>query len=396
MRKFILMFTLLFASASFAAPRYIVTMPKGGSVSDKLATFKISNASLKAIKPEKVFNSIQSFVAPLSEDQIKALKNSGASVRLDGEKRILGFRDPSAVSLTSAEYTYGLQNIGIPELRQSYPHFTGKGVVVGIIDTGIDPDHPAFKGKQIVFKDFTKARKKDPYDDNGHGTHVAGTISGSGSSPEFGIAPQVKLVIAKVFSASGSSTDSVLIEAMEWMLTQKVDIVSNSWGGYQDDTSLENSAYNRMVEAWVEKNMFPSFAAGNEGPSDGTVGVPGGLPIAYAVGAVDSSDMTARFSSRGPITWDGVSYNKPEICAPGVKVYSSVPGGGYDSFSGTSMATPHLSGVVVLMLQAKPSLTVEDIKMILTESSKDISAPLTECGSGRLDAVKAIEKALAL
>lgn len=405
MRKFILLFTLLFASASFAAPRYIVTMPKDGSVSDKLATLNksirldsinnISNATLKEIKPEKVFNSINSFVAPLTSEQVNALKRSGATLQLDQERHILGFPDRSLSGVDeSAEYTYGLQNIGIPQIRQNYPKLTGQGVVVGIIDTGIDPKHPAFKGKHIVFKDFTEAHKKDPYDDNGHGTHVAGTISGLGTAPAFGIAPKVKLVVAKVFSASGGATDAILLEAMEWMLTQNVKLVSNSWGGYQDDTNLEKDPYNLMVQAWVDKNIFPSFAAGNEGPSDNSVGIPGGLPIAYAVGAVDSSDGTASFSSRGPITWDGVSYNKPEICAPGVKVHSSVPGGKYASYSGTSMATPHLSGVVALMLQAKPSLTVEETKKILAESSKDIGAPLTECGSGRLDAVKAVEKAL--
>jgi subtilisin family serine protease len=403
MRKFIFLFALLFSSASLAAPRYIVTMPKGENVLDKIAFFNNSvklkefSAEIKEIKPEKVFNSIDSFVAPLSNAQVEYLRSTGATVQPDGEKHILGFPDKSTFSVPEAEdYTYGLKNIGVPELRKSYPDVTGKGVVVGIIDTGIDPNHPAFKGKKIVFKDFTSQNKKDPYDDNGHGTHVAGTITGLGSLPAYGIAPDVELVVAKVFSASGGATDSILLEAMEWMLSQNVRVVSNSWGGSQDDTALENNPYNKMVQAWVDKNIFPSFAAGNEGPSSRSVGIPGGLPIAYAVGAVDSADKTASFSSRGPIEWDDVSYDKPEICAPGVKVYSSVPGGKYASYSGTSMATPHLSGVVALMLSAKPCLTVEETKKILAETSKNIQAPLRECGSGRLDALAAVEKSKAL
>src|SRR5205823_3235257 len=122
-----------------------------------------------------------------------------------------------------------------------------------------------------------------------------------------------------------------------------------------------------------------------------TVGIPGGYPVAFAAGATDTGDGIASFSSRGPITWDGTELIKPDVSAPGHNVISCKDGGGYRSMSGTSMACPHVSGLVALMVQGNPSLKVDEIETILRESAIDLGAPGNDndFGRGRIDARKA-------
>lgn len=393
MRFFIGIFLLLFPTVAMA-DKYIVTMKPDYDINLNANISQSSGFShvfMAPILADTFLPSIDSFVADLSQDQVNflMLRPDVEGVFKDGVKRLLVLDSDTP---EPPEYTYGLVNIQIPQMRKRYPFIDGSGVVVGVIDSGIDASHPDLKDKVIAFKDFTEEGKPSPYDDHGHGTHVAGTIGGSGLNPKFGVAPAVKMVIAKVFSKSGGANDSTILAAMEWMMSQGVSVVSNSWGGEQETTSLDNP-YSKMVSAWIGKRMVPIFAAGNSGPSVGSMSVPGGLPNAYAVGAVNQTDQLASFSSRGPIEWDGVSYNKPDICAPGVKVHSSMPNGSYRVSSGTSMATPHVAGVVALIIQSNPSLTVEQVKEILNSSATPL--PVKECGSGRLNAKDAVSKSLA-
>src|SRR5262249_46298084 len=150
----------------------------------------------------------------------------------------------------------------------------------------------------------------EPYDDHGHGTHCMGTITGVGASgTQIGIAPGVSnLVVGKVFSASGGAQTSDLLRAMEWIAdpdgnpaTQdQPRVINNSWGGAMDG-DIDHDPFGPAVLTWVQLNIFPSFAAGNEGPGESTVGSPGGLPQSFAMGATDSNDSIADFSSRGPV-----------------------------------------------------------------------------------------------
>jgi subtilisin family serine protease len=126
-------------------------------------------------------------------------------------------------------------------------------------------------------------------------------------------------------------------------------VVNNSWGGGGGDTF-----YQQIVDSWIAAGIFPAFANGNSGPTCGSAGSPGDYASTYAVGAYDIMNQIAPFSSRGPSLFDGIV--KPNIAGPGVDVRSSVPGNAYDVFSGTSMATPHISGVVALVWSAAPTL----------------------------------------
>lgn len=295
---------------------------------------------------------------------------------------------------------WGLARIGLPKIRAEFPTIDGTGVRVGIIDTGIQSRHPELGDKQVQFKDFVNGILS-PYDDHGHGTHVAGTISGV----EVGIAPKVSILFAKAFSAVGSASDSQLLAAMQWMFDPDEDpatndfpqVVSNSWGGDLSAATVQSIAeflpYQLAIQTWIHGGIVPVFAAGNSGSSPN--GFPGGLPEPLAVGAIASDDKIAAFSSRGPNIWKigetVLSLLKPDISAPGVAITSAIPGNKYATWDGTSMATPHVTGAIALALQANPKLKYTDVKSLLLASSEPKAN--TSFGYGILDAYKLVKLA---
>ena len=290
------------------------------------------------------------------------------------------------------EVVWSVQKINAPAVWSELG-LTGEGVTVAIVDTGMDGTHPDLAGKVVAFKDFI-GTSTTPIDGQGHGTHTAGTITGTGKGgKKTGVAPGAKLIIARVFGPGGASTAD-LLKAMEWIMDPDGNpatndgprVCSNSWGS----NSQTDRSFWKVIEAWRAANIFPSFAAGNAGPGPKTVGIPGGYPVAFAAGATDTGDGIASFSSRGPITWDGADLIKPDVSAPGHNVISCKDGGGYRSMSGTSMACPHVSGLVTLMIQGNPSLTVAEIETILRDNAIDLGAPGNDnnFGRGRIDARK--------
>lgn len=300
-------------------------------------------------------------------------------------------------------YTYGLVKLGIPTIREKLPTLTGKGVRVGILDTGIDPNHADLKGKVVLWKDFTSNPKNEPYDDNKHGTHCAGTIAGGAASgTAIGVAPEASLVIAKFLDGGGSGTWEGALSSMQWLAdpdgnpntADAPHLISNSWGGSAPDAD-EDPADNLLCVAvgnWVKVGILPVFANGNAGPSSGSVGLPGGCPNAMGVGATDKNDKIANFSSRGPAIWKTGSFVKPEVSAPGKDIISSVPGGGYASLSGTSMATPHVAGMAALVFQFDQNMKAEQVANLMMKSAFDLGTPGmdNDYGTGRIDAVKAL------
>lgn len=301
---------------------------------------------------------------------------------------------PSAPGDTD-EATWGLHAIRAREARARHG-VDGTGVVMGILDTGFDPDHPDLKGKLMRFKDFVQ-QKGGAYDDNGHGTHCAGTIGGGkASGMEIGVAPGVTFVAGKIFTRHGGSTMSVILRGMEWVVDpdgkpnsgDEPRLVSNSWGGPPGAEVFRDATRN-----WVRLGIFPVFAAGNRGPGPRTVGVPGGYPESLAVGASTVETRIAVFSSRGPVVFDGKELVKPDVAAPGQDVTSSVPGGGYRAFSGTSMACPHVAGVTALLLQKNPKLDMDDLRYVLEETAVQHGQgeKNSDWGSGLIDAVKALD-----
>lgn len=368
----------------------------GGLVAARstVKTFWVANAVALTVSPDQVAKiAARSDVREVQLNETIQLEVPHAAEIPKREKEILAGRAPEA---DTAQFTYGLIKVGVPELRQVYG-LNGEGVTVGILDTGFDAEHPDLKGKLLLWKDFTEDPKPTPYDDHGHGTHCAGTIGGSDTSGmSIGVAPKVKFVAAKVFTGSGGATTEGLLGAMEWVVDPDGNpstndmpaVCSNSWGGGPGRT-----VFLEATKKWVALGMFPNFAAGNSGPGAGSVGTPGGFVEAFAVGATDEDDAIASFSSRGPATWDGVQTTKPEVSAPGVDVTSAKPGGGYQAMSGTSMATPHVSGILALMYQANPGMTIAQARDLLESTSVDLgdSGRDNSFGAGRTNALAAAQ-----
>ena len=260
----------------------------------------------------------------------------------------------------------------------------GKGVSVAVIDTGINPHYDLIKpvNRIVGFKDFV-GQKNVPYDDDGHGTHVAGIIAGNGyaSKKYMGTAPCANLVIIKALDHQGNGTESDILAAMQWVLDNRkyynIKVINLSLGikaeePYKDDPLV------RGANAAVAHGLTVVTAAGNNGPGECTINSPGVSPYVITVGAADLShcqrvsDISiARFSSRGP-TRNGES--KPDLVAPGVDIISldSRNPKGYSSQSGTSMAAPVVSGAAACLYSKYPNLTPFQVKQILTRDTLPI------------------------
>jgi hypothetical protein len=276
----------------------------------------------------------------------------------------------------------------------------GTGVTVGVLDTGIDSNHETLAGRVVATKDFVSDYEDNaPNDGHGHGTHCSGTIGGTNAGGKhIGVAPGVNFMVGKIFGDSGSTTVAAIMNAMQWIADPDDNpetndfprVVSNSWGGPL------NNQWEDIINTWRSVGIIPVFAAGNSGPRPNTVSAPGAYKQVISIGATDSQDKIARFSSRGPVQYYQETYIKPDVSAPGVDVYSAKPGGGFQNMSGTSMATPHVAGVVALMLQADPEIDAERVREILEQTALELGQPGKDgaYGSGRVNAFDAVQLVL--
>ncbi|UCG52058.1 MAG: S8 family serine peptidase [Candidatus Latescibacterota bacterium] len=316
-----------------------------------------------------------------------------------------------------------ITKIGAKQVWSTYG-LTGAGVRVGGLDTGVDISHPDISGKMITtspgdptypggWAEFDSNGNmipgSVPHDSDEHGTHTTGTaIGGNASGYDIGVAPDASLMHGLVIPG-GSGSFAQVAGGMEWIIDPDNNPMTDD-GAQVVNMSLgaqgTHSAMIAPTDNMVAAGVFPSFSIGNGGPSPNTTGSPGNVPSACGVGATDSTDTIAGFSSRGPVTWNDPPYVgtwiKPDMSAPGVKIYSSVPGGGWEwtsplgDWSGTSMAAPHLTGAVALMLQANPTLTVDMIKQLVSQTAIDLgtSGMDNDYGWGRVDAFGAVSAAL--
>ena len=307
--------------------------------------------------------------------------------------------EPEPAVASAPMTVWGVPRTRAPEVWLKYK-IDGSGVVVGHIDSGAFASHSALQGQIAAFRDFTStAPVALAYDDNGHGTHTAGMIAGK--TDGIGMAPGATLLVARVLDAQGFGDTEAIFSAMQWMLDPDGNpesddaprVVNNSWGS----SSTTDRTFWKMVQTWVDADIVPVFAAGNNGYANGKVGVPAAFPHAFAVGAIDRNDAWAWFSSLGPATWDGKTIVKPDVAAPGAQIVSASKDGGLVKNSGTSMAAPHATGFVALLLQANPALTVAQVMEIARSTATDLGdkGPDNSFGHGSIDAMKAVEKAMA-
>ena len=292
---------------------------------------------------------------------------------------------------------------GIERVRAAYAWqglgIDGSGITVGIMDSGVDWQHPDllsnYRGNLGGTFDHTGnwydavvPTMTVPHDVLGHGTHVAGTAVGQNG---IGVAPGASWIAVNIADKYGFIYDSDAHVGFQWLLAPAgnpalaPDVINGSWSG-----SGYSTAFLPDIQALDAAGIITVFAAGNAGPTPESIGAPGSFAETIAAGAHDEANGLAWFSSRGP----SPLHNDiaPQLVAPGAAVYSSLPDGEYGYYNGTSMAAPHTTGAVALLLAADNTLSRQQVTRILTETAVPISTthPNMESGWGRLDAYQAV------
>ncbi|MFG2646812.1 S8 family serine peptidase [Streptomyces sp. NPDC048436] len=292
-----------------------------------------------------------------------------------------------------ADMAQSNEQIGTPKAWEA--GLTGKGVKVAVLDTGVDVGHPGLKGRVDATKSFIPG--EEVADRNGHGTHVTSTVGGSGAGSdgdkEKGVAPGAALSVGKVLSDEGSGSESQIIAGMEWAAKDVgAKVVSMSLGSQEasDGTDPMAAAVNTLSK---DTGALFVIAAGNTG-APSSIGSPGAADSALTIGAVDSADRAAYFTSQGPRYGDNAL--KPDLSAPGVDILAArsqlTEGEGYyTEMSGTSMATPHIAGAAALLAEKHPDWSGAQLKDALMSTSTKLDASAYELGAGRVSVPDAID-----
>ncbi|NER40163.1 MAG: S8 family serine peptidase [Oscillatoria sp. SIO1A7] len=281
-------------------------------------------------------------------------------------------------NLLEWEATWGLQATDVLRSR-----FSGSGIKIAVLDTGLDLTHPDFVGRQIVSQSFVP--DEEVQDANGHGTHCIGTACGSlfpQILPRYGIAYHAKIYAGKVLSNQGSGLTSQIWAGMEWAIANNCQIISMSLGRPTKVGESYSPTYETLARRALRQGTLIVAAAGNASKRHkgiiNPVGHPANCPSVLAVGAIDSQFQIARFSNRGINPIGG----RIDLAAPGVDIYSSYPmPQKYKRLRGTSMATPHVAGIAALYAEAT-GCTGADLWQLLVSNARPLPLPAADVGSG--------------
>lgn len=280
---------------------------------------------------------------------------------------------------------------GVKRINAGQPHLDGHkgaGVKVAVIDSGIDYTHPELIPSYSGGYDFVN-QDNDPMDDQGHGTHVSGTICAADNDQGVvGAAPDVQLYALKVLSSSGSGSYSDVIAAVEWCIDNGIHVTNNSYGSSGNPGTSVKAVFDNAAAAGIV-NVASAGNSGNSGGTGDNIGYPAKFASVIAVGATTASDTRASFSSTGPDL---------ELAAPGQSVKSTVIGGGYQNWSGTSMACPHVAGAAAVLCglgipDDNNNGTISDeVRTLLSASALDLGAAGKDTlfGNGLVDLETAI------
>ncbi|MDP2749511.1 MAG: S8 family serine peptidase [Nanoarchaeota archaeon] len=313
--------------------------------------------------------------------QFKTVEAASAKIKA---KDINKLASKSFVKLIEPDYEVKLvMDKSAPQIQADKVwamNITGKNANVAVVDTGIDNENIYLH--VIKEADFTGEGTDDLH---GHGTHVSGTIASTQTTYK-GIAYGANLMDAKALDQYGSGYSSNVINAIDWAVLNGADVISMSLGAAISPCDGSDTL-SWAVDNAVSNGVVVVVAAGNSGPGNNTINSPGCAKSALTVGAVNDYDAIASFSSRGP-TSDGRI--KPDLVAPGVAIISTWKDGVFVSASGTSMATPHVSGAVALLLEKDASLSPAAVKSILKANALDLGLDPNTQGAGRVDIYKAV------
>ncbi|MCC3245103.1 S8 family serine peptidase [Methylocystis sp. WRRC1] len=298
--------------------------------------------------------------------------------RLLGETAIEGKR--AAERFDESSVTWGLQAVKAP-----LSSLTGAGIKIAVLDTGFDETHPDFLGRAVTKKLF--ASQSSPNDVHGHGTHCIGTACGPlrpERAPRYGVAYEAEIYAGKVLGDDGFGTDRSIIAGMDWAVEQGCQIISMSLGAATRVGDQPNADYEQIGQVCLDSGVLVVAAAGNESERPrriAPVGSPANASTIMAVAAVDQNFNPASFSCGGVNPGQDV-----DIAAPGVGILSSLPGGGYDRWDGTSMATPHVAGVAALIAQSDATFRGWALWARVLQLTRRLNVPARDVGKGLLQA----------
>jgi subtilisin family serine protease len=272
---------------------------------------------------------------------------------------------------------------GVQAVKALLSSFTGKGINVAVLDTGLNLAHPDFARLTIQSKSFIKNALVE--DKNGHGTHCCGVSVGAidkKTNQRYGVASGANLFVGKVLSDKGSGSDSGILAGIEWALLNKCRVISMSLGAAVKPGETFSPAYERVAKTALKNNCLIVAAAGNESQREfgliNPVGHPANCPSVLAVAAIDSVFKVADFSCGGI----NVTGGQVDIAAPGVNIFSSWKGRKHKTISGTSMATPFVAGLAALLCEANPGAPAASIWMMLGQNALRLNLNASDIGSG--------------
>jgi subtilisin len=347
-------------------PRYIVLLSSAASYKRCMSLLETRNKSSASvgIQPLKL---IQGFSCSL--DYLKLHRGIYPMIAsIETDHRI------AAVHASGEQFIpWGVSQIRAPE---AWSRSTGKRIKIGVIDTGVDYSHPdlqrsVYGGINLIHRHML------PMDDNGHGTHIAGTIAAaSQQSGIVGVAPHGAIHAIKAFDYNGTAYVSDIIHGIDWCVHYRMDIINMSFGMDNHSNALEAAVRNAFYSGRVIV-----ASSGNSGKLN-RMDYPARLPQTIAVGATTRNHKIAPFSNRN---------NRIDIYAPGDKIYSTWLHGKYNVLSGTSMATSHVTGVIALLLAARPGLSLKQIKTILQRNASKLSLKKQLYSQGEVSALRALK-----
>ncbi|NDI34810.1 S8 family peptidase [Chengkuizengella sediminis] len=268
---------------------------------------------------------------------------------------------------------WGVQEIKAPQV---WKYTKGDGIKISVIDTGVDFNHPDLKDQLRRGFNFIYPHMP-PWDDNGHGTHIAGTIAASNEQKGIvGTAPKAQLHPIKAFDHKGTAYSSDIIQAIEWSIRNQMNIINMSFGmSYRSQSLLD------AIKQANELGIITVASSGNDGKKE-TVDYPARFTPTISVGATSTKKRLASFSNKG---------KNIDIYAPGEKIFSTWPNRKYVELNGTSMATSHVSGIIALMLSINPNLSPVKIKTILKKTGTPISSSNKKITPKEINAVRAVK-----
>lgn len=334
------------------------------------------SSPILSIEPEKIRTDVSG--SSISEELLPAGHAAALIARFD-----------------ETEVTWGLQITNAAKSANVMSRFSGRGIRVAVLDGGIDLNvdgngnihfHPDFEGRNITTKTFVP-QTTNAKDTRGHGTHVLGTACGAlrpANVRRYGIAYNADIYVAKVLDQNGQGPDRRIISGIEWALLNRCQIISMSISSEPGATF--SRAYEHIGRRCLDAGLLIIAAAGNDSLRPARVspvGEPANCPSIMAVGAIGPDSHVLQFSNAG-LTRSGGEVN---ISAPGIDVFSSVPGG-HDTKAGTSVATPHVAGIAALYAESKPNAVGRRLWDLLIKTARTLPASSQDVGAGLVQVIE--------